>query len=102
MAKKQSYLQLEFAALVDTYIALMYNNEEPNIVNCSVVLLDSTATDREAKNLLNRFRVLITRNYGADYWSHLGIVRPSVFYRKTEDTYTFFMTRGLRKTNSYD
>lgn len=102
MAKKQSYLQVEFAALVDTYVALMYNDEEPTIQNCSVVLLDSTATEREAKNLLNRFRVLITRNYGADYWSHLGVVRPSVFFRKNGDTYTFFMTRGLRKTNSYD
>jgi len=102
MARKASYLMGELAALLDTYTSLMSQDIEPNITNCALLLLDDTATEREAKLLLLRFRVLITRQYGADYWKTIGIVRPSIFYRGDADGYTFFMTRGQRGVTSYD
>ena len=102
MARKSSYLMGELAALLDTYISLMSQDIEPTVANCALLLLDSSATVREAKLLLTRFRVLISRQYDAAHWKMLGIVRPSVFYRVDEDGYTFFMTRGQRGVTSYD
>ena len=102
MAKTSSYVDVEFAALIDTYAALVSDNKEPTIVNCGVLLLDSNSTEQEARRLLNRFRVSLSRKYGSDFWKLLGVVRPSLFFRKEELGYIFFMVKGQRGITSYD
>ena len=102
MARKSSLLMGELSALLDNYTQLAMNDIEATIANCSVFLLEATASKREADIILNRFRVFLSRNYTLSHWKTLGIPRPSIFYRSDAEGYTYFMTKGQRGLTSYD